>query len=236
MATLATSADFKVDNTILSQIPVLKRSSNYPIWSVHIQSTLQSLSVCKFINGSITHDAIATGDQTKWITINERVCGIIANTLNNSLLHNVSYDYASTATGASSHPSVAKAIWDKMATLFSFQGLSGQYLFHQALGLEICTCSANEDINQINLFFEQMTSAGLDLPDFFHTMFLLTCLLYDLFSFCSTVSQTVAPNDFTVNTITQRILSEINLCSTRQPLQFHISNVENEPVSCHSAN
>ena len=43
-----------------------------------------------------THDATATEDQTKWITINKRVCGIIANTLNNSLLHNVSYDYAST--------------------------------------------------------------------------------------------------------------------------------------------
>ena len=60
----------------------------------------------------------------------------------------MSYDYVSTATGALSHPSVAKAIWDKMAMLFGSQGLSGQFhLFHQALGLEICTHSANEDIN-----------------------------------------------------------------------------------------
>ena len=119
MAILATSADFKVDNTILSQISVLKGPSNYPIWSACIQSTLQSLSIWGFINGSITHDATATEDQAKWITINKRVCGIIANILNDSLLHNVSYDYASTATGALSHPSIAKAIWDKMATLFS---------------------------------------------------------------------------------------------------------------------
>ena len=82
--------------------------------------TLQFLSVWGFINGSITHDAIATGDQTKWITIDKRVCGIIANTLNDSLLHNVSYDYASTAIGAPFHPYIAKAIWDKMATLFGF--------------------------------------------------------------------------------------------------------------------
>ena len=55
-------------------------------------------------------------------------------------------------------------------------------------------------------------------------------------SFCSTVSQTVAPNNFTVDTITQRILSEIDLHSTKQPLQSCISNVENEPVSHYSAN
>ena len=125
MATLATPADFKVDNIILSQIPVLKGPSNYPIWSAHIQSTLQSLSVWGFIDGSITHDTTATGDQIKWITINKRVCGIIANILNDSLLHNVSDEYASIATGALSHPSVAKAIWDKMTMLFGSQGLSG---------------------------------------------------------------------------------------------------------------
>ena len=203
MGTLATSADFKVDNTILSWIPVLKGPSNYPIWSACIKSTLQSLSVWGFINGFIIHDATATGDQTKWITINKRVCGIIANILNDSLLYNVSYDYASTATGALSHPSIAKAIWNKMAMLFSSQGLSGQFhLFYQALGSEIHTCSANKDINQIKSFFEQMTSTGLDLPDSFHAMFILTCLPHDFFSFCSIVSQTVAPNNFTVNTIT----------------------------------
>ena len=124
-----------------------------------------------------------------------------------------------------------------MATLFSFQGLSGQFhLFHQALGLEIHTHSTNKDINQTNLFFEQMTSAGLDLLDSFHAMFFLTHLPHDFFSFCSTVSQTIASNNFIVDTITQRILSEIDLHNTRQPLQSHISNVENEPVSYHSAN
>ena len=148
MAILATSADFKVDNTILSQIPIFKGPSNYSIWSARIQSTLQSLSVWGFINGSIIHDTTATRDQTKWITINKRVCGIIANTLNESLLHNVSYDYAFTTTRAPSHPSIAKAIWDKMTMLFNSQGLSGWFhLFHQALGLEIHTYSANKDIN-----------------------------------------------------------------------------------------
>ena len=148
MAILATSIDFKVDNTILSQILVLKGPSNYPIWSPHIQSTLQSLFVWEFIDRSIAHDTTATRDQIKWITINKRVCGIIANILNDSLLYNVSYEYASTTTGASSHPSIAKAIWDRMAMLFSSQSLSGQFhLFYQALGLEIHTCSANEDIN-----------------------------------------------------------------------------------------
>ena len=126
----------------------------------------------------------------------------------------MSYDYASATTGALTHSFIAEAIWDKIATLVDSQSLSGQFhLFHQALGLEICTCFANKDINQINSFFEQMTSTGLDLPDSFHTMFLLTCLPYDFFSFCSTISQTVAPNDFTVDTITQRILPEIDFCN-----------------------
>ena len=179
MPTLGTSADFKVNNTILSWIPILKGPSNYPIWSACIQSTLQSLSVWEFINGSIIHDAIATEDQIKWITINKRVCDIIANTLNDSLLHNVSYEHASTATGASFHPSVTKAIWDKMAMLFDSQGLSGQfYLFHQALSSEICTCSANEDIRWINSFFKQMTSTELDLPTpFMQCSFLLAFLM-----------------------------------------------------------
>ena len=42
--------------------------------------------------------------------IDKRVCGIIANILNNSLLYNMSYDYTSTATGAPTHPSITKAI------------------------------------------------------------------------------------------------------------------------------
>ena len=149
----------------------------------------------------------------------------------------MSYNHASIATRALTHPFVAKAIWNKIAILFGSQGLSEQFhLFHQALGSEICTHSANKDINQINSFFEQMTGIGLDLPDSFHAMFLLTCLSHDFFFFCSTVSQTVTPNNFTVNIITQKILSEIDFHSIRQPLQSYISNVENEPVSCHSAN
>ena len=65
-----------------------------------------------------------------------------------------------------------------MAMLFNSQGLSEQFhLFNQALGSEIHTHSANKDINQINSFFEQMTSTGLDLPDSFHTMFLLLAFL-----------------------------------------------------------
>ena len=128
MAIIATSTDFKVDNTILSRIPVLKGPSNYPIWSAHIQSTLQSLSVWGFINGSTIHDTTATGDQTKWIIIDKRVCGIIANTLNDSLLYNMFYDYASIATGALTHSSAAKAIWDKMAVPFSSQAYLDNFI------------------------------------------------------------------------------------------------------------
>ena len=81
-----------------------------------------------------------------------------------------------------------------------------------------------------------MTNVELDLPDFFCAMFLFTHLPHNFFSFCSIVSQTVAPNDFTVNTIIHRIHSEIDLCSTGQSLRSCISNVENEPMSHHFAN
>ena len=40
---LDVATDFKPDNTIIAHVPILKGPTNFPIWSVHMQSVLVTL-------------------------------------------------------------------------------------------------------------------------------------------------------------------------------------------------
>jgi len=73
-----------------------------------------------------------------------------------------------------------------------------------------------------------MTKAGLNLPEFFKAMFVLTRLPDDFFTMSLTLVQTTAEADFTVELVTQRILMEIDLRSSIRPLASRISSVQNE--------
>ena len=74
---LDVAADFKPDNTIIAYVPILKGPTNFPIWSIHMQSILQSLSVWGFIHSICTFVNTIQGNQEKWKVIDKRVCGII---------------------------------------------------------------------------------------------------------------------------------------------------------------
>ena len=153
------------------------------------------------------------------------VLGFIAGTISNSLTIHVNYDWKDQTIC----PSVSKALWEKFKFLFRTTGLAGQInLFHKALHTWIHPQSANEDISNVVQLFEQMTQAGLNLPQSFRAMIILTLLPNDFFTLSSTITQTVEETNFTVDTITSCVLCEINLCSLCKPLSSQITNVEFE--------
>ena len=77
-----------------------------------------------------------------------------------------------------------------------------------------------------------MTQAGLNLPQSFRAMIILTLLSDNFFTLSSTITQTVEETNFMVDTITSHVLCEINLHSSCKPLSSQIANVEfKEPTA-----
>ena len=224
MATLPTSTELKIDSIIMQRIPVLKGQSNYSIWKTWVQSALQAYSVFEFVDGTLLYTAmVGATNQRKWKMLDRQVLGFIAGTISDSLTTHVNYDWADQVAC----PSVSKALWEKLKSLFGTTGLAGQFnLFHKALHTRIHPRSTNEDISTVVQLFEQMTQAGLNLPESFHAMIILTLLPDDFFTLSSTITQTVEEVNFTVDTITSRVLRELDLRSSRKPLSARISNVE----------
>ena len=70
---LDVASDFKPDNTIIACVPILKGPTNFPIWSICMQSVLQSLSMWRFIDSTHTFVNTTQGDQEKWKVIDKRV-------------------------------------------------------------------------------------------------------------------------------------------------------------------
>ena len=90
----------------------------------------------------------------------KRVCGIIANTLTDVLVHNMSYNYVDPVANTS----VPKTVWDRMTSLFASHGLTGQlYMFHQAQCVTVRPQTASEDINCLTNLFNQIAAMGLTL-------------------------------------------------------------------------
>ena len=226
MATFPTSTKLKIDSTIMQCIPVLKGQSNYSIWKTHVQSMLQAYLVFEFIDGSLLYIAMTgVANQQKWKMLDCCVLRFIAGAISDSLTIHVNYDWEDQATC----PSVFKALWEKFKSLFGTTRLAGQFnLFHKALCTWIHPCSANEDISNVVQLFEQMIQAGLNLPQSFRVMIILTLLLDDFFTLSSTITQTVEETNFTIDTITSCVLCEIDLCSSWKPLSSQIANVKFE--------
>ena len=62
-------------------------------------------------------------------------------------------------------------------------------------------------------------------------MILLSHLPNNMFTLASTITQTVAPVTFDLETVASRILAEIDLWATRRPLTSHISAMQSEDPS-----
>ena len=99
----------KIDGQILSRIPVLVGQSNYSIWHVKIRNTLSAYRVWEIVEGTNTYATTIAADQEKWKLLDRRVPGLVASTLDDSLINHVNYTWEPpVGTAAPTFPSVAK--------------------------------------------------------------------------------------------------------------------------------
>ena len=115
-AQLPTSSELKFEFSIISHIPVLLGTKNYPQWSICVTSTLQTYSVMGIVDGTVTYAGLATSptalvsappenaDQQKWKLLDKWLCGFIAVTINDNLQSHVRFDWTDVTC-----PSLAKA-------------------------------------------------------------------------------------------------------------------------------
>ena len=204
MAALTTS-EIKINGQILSRIPVLVGQSNYSIWHMKIRNTLSAYGVWEIVEGTNTYATTIAADQDKWKLLDRRVLGLIASTLHDSLINHVTYTWAPpVGTAPSTFPSVEEAFMDKLHMLFGTTGLTGQFLlFHKVMRNRVKPQTANENISSLIQLFDQLRQAGLDLPQSFDAMILLSHLPNDMFTLASTITP-----------IASRILAEIDLQAT----------------------
>ena len=232
MAALTTS-EIKINSQILSRIPILVEQSNYFIWHVKIRNTLSTYGVWEIIEGTNTYASTMAADQEKWKLLDRRILGLIASTLDNSLINHITYTWAPLAGAAApTHPSVAKALMDKFHALFRITSLAGQFLLlHRAMRIWVKSQTANKNISALIQLFDQLSQAGLNLPQSFRAMILLSHLPDDMFTLASTITQTVAVAIFDLETLASRILAEIDLWATRRPLASRITTVQSKESS-----
>jgi hypothetical protein len=152
----------------------------------------------------------------------------MATTIDDSLLSHVIYDWADPTT----FPSISKALWDKLKALFGTTGFAAIFrLFKQVSGRHICIARAQQDINKTMSLFDQMTQAGLNLPQTFCAMILLNTLPSEYNTLASTIVQTLEVANFNIDHVSSRILMEMDLQATCKPLHAWISHVESEDPS-----
>jgi hypothetical protein len=227
------TTEIKFDTTFIGCIPVLTGPKNYDVWSKRIVSTLSAYSVWEFVDGTLTYASLPAGQdladrQQKWKLLDKHILGLMASTIDDSLLSHVIYDWADPAT----FPSISKALWDKLKALFGTTGFAAIFrLFKQVSGRHIRISHAQQDINETMSLFDQMTQAGLNLPQTFRAMILLNNLPSEYNTLASTIIQTLEVANFDINHVSSRILMEMDLRATRKPLHAWISHAESEDPS-----
>ena len=215
---LPTSTKLKINSTTMFCIPELVGQSNYLIWSIQVFSVLQAYSMFEFVNETLTHNGLQdAADYNKWKMLDHCMLGLMACTVNNSLTSHVDFNWAD----QQNFPSVVKAFWEKLQSLFGKAGVQGQFfLFHKITQTCIHPHQATKDISSIIQLFDQLTQSGLNLPDSFCSMLILTQLPDDLFGLACTIMQTLKDSDFNTDNVTKAILADLNLCANCQPLFF----------------
>ena len=222
------TTEIKFDSTFIGRIPVLLGLKNYDVWSKRIISTLSAYSVWEFVDGTPTYAALPAGAdladrQQKWKLLDKCILGLMASTIDDSLLSHVVYEWTDPLT----FPSISKDLWDKLKTLFGTTGFAAIFrLFKQVSSKHVRIQHAQTDINDIISLFDQMTQAGLDLPQTFHAMILLNNLPPKYNSLASTIVQTITVANFDMQHVTAAILMEMDLRATRKPLHARISAIQ----------
>jgi len=185
--------------------------------------------VWEFVDGTLTYAAQAdAANQLKWKLLDKWVLGLMASTMNDSLLTHVNYEWTDQVVC----PSILKAFWNILKGLFVTVRLPGQFsLFYQALQLSINPTNANLCINKYHVHFQKLMEAGLNLPETFHAMILLLGLPTNYFALASTIMQTVKAANFNMSTVSKQILMDMDFCTTHKPLHAQISQAESRGQS-----
>jgi hypothetical protein len=119
--------------------------------------------------------------------------------------------------GNVTHPSMANALWTTLCQLYSPTGVTGQYDgFSRAIKFSISDHSRNAEdmpnkINHLVNIFNEMSTAGLTLPDNLKAMILLNALPQSYKTTTSTIVQTVTMANFTMDHIIPLIIAESQL-------------------------
>jgi hypothetical protein len=227
------TTEIKFDTTFIGRIYVLTGPKNYDVWSKRIVSTLSAYSVWEFVDGTLTYASLPAGQdladrQQKWKLLDKHILSLMASTIDDSLLSHVIYDWADPAT----FPSISKALWDKLKALFGTTGFTAIFrLFKQVSGRHIHISHAQQDINETMSLFDQMTQAGLNLPQTFRAMILLNNLPSEYNTLASTIVQTLEVANFDIDHVSSRILMEMDLQASHKPLHARISHAESEDPS-----
>jgi len=118
------TSEVKFDTNLIGCIPILTGQDNYDIWWLWIITTLSAYSVWEFVDGTLTYAAQPdTVAQLKWKLLDKWVLGLMASTINNSLLTHVNYEWADPVVC----PLILKALWDRLKGLFGMVRLPVQF-------------------------------------------------------------------------------------------------------------
>ena len=222
------TTEIKFDNIFIGRIPFLTGLKNYDVWSKCIISMLSAYSVWEFVDGTLTYAVLPAGAdladrQQKWKLLDKHILGLMASTIDNSLLSHVIYDWADPVM----FPSISKALWNKLKTLFGTTGFAAIFhLFKQVSSKHVRIQHVQTNINDIISLFNQMTQAGLDLSQTFRAMILLNNLPPEYNSLASTIVQTITVANFDMQHVTAAILMEMEFWATHKPLHAQISAVQ----------
>ena len=200
-------------------------TKNYLQWLIHITSILQTYSVMEIIDGSVTFSSLAIAstaqipiqpendEQKKWKLLDAHLCGFIAVILNDNLQLHVHFDWIDVTC------LFVSVLWDKIFSMFGTLGLLGKFnLFHKVTHANFHTKHAAEDLNNLLYIFEQITKAGLNLPESFKAMFILTCLPNGFFTMASTLVFIAAEANFTVSLVVQHIVKHWRICRLKDSI------------------
>ena len=95
--------------------PSRLKELQYDVWSKCISSILSAYSVWEFVDGTLMYAVFPVGanladHQQKWKLLDKHILGLMASTIDDSLLSHVVNNWADPAT----FPSISKALWNKL--------------------------------------------------------------------------------------------------------------------------
>jgi hypothetical protein len=213
---------FNINSAIQSRTAVLTGIKNNSQWSRQVRALLTMAGWWSIVEGTSTHagqaDPVA---QTTWIANDQQAQAMIAIFIHSNLQHYQKDRHV--PVGNVTHPSMANALWPTLCQLYSPTGITGQYDgFSRAIKFSISDHSRNtEDMpNQINHLvniFNEMSTAGLTLPDNLKAMILPNALPHSYKATTSTIVQTVTMANFTMDHIIPLIIAESQLRHAMNP-------------------